>query len=108
MRAAVRDEMAPLFDDLRRFVDRRIAELAMDVNGAVQMVDFTETNLTGQINKIQEQIGKLLLAPADETRNSGMELEAVVKTTEEAANRIMEAAEVISDWVRKGARDPEG
>jgi chemotaxis protein CheZ len=40
------------------------------------------------------------------TRNSGAELEAVVQATETAANQIMEAAEVIGDWVHSDKRDP--
>ena len=43
--------------------------------------------------------------PAAATRNSGLELEAVVQATEAAANQIMEAAEAIGDWLRDGARD---
>ena len=33
--------------------------------------------------------------------------EAVVQATETAANRIMEAAEAIGEWLREGRRDPE-
>jgi chemotaxis protein CheZ len=43
--------------------------------------------------------------PAAATRNSGLELEAVVQATEAAANTIMEAAEAIQDWVASGAQD---
>jgi chemotaxis protein CheZ len=42
----------------------------------------------------------MVAAPAGATRNSGLELESVVHTTEAAANQIMEAAEAISDCVR--------
>jgi len=45
--------------------------------------------------------------PNASTRNSGLELEAVVQATESAANTIMEAAEAIGDWLRTGARDAE-
>jgi chemotaxis protein CheZ len=34
-------------------------------------------------------------------------LEAVLVATESAANRIMEAAEAINDWVQDGANDPD-
>src|SRR6202041_2539217 len=43
--------------------------------------------------------------PTAATRNSGLELESVVQATEEAANRIMEAAEAIGDWLREGKHD---
>ena len=49
----------------------------------------------------------MVAMPAAATRNSGLELEAVVQATEAAANQIMEAAEAIGDWLRDGARDVE-
>jgi chemotaxis protein CheZ len=107
MRVSLRAELVPQFDELRRFVDRRIAELSAEVHATVQMVDFSETNLSGQLGRIHEQIANLVAVPATATHNSGLELEAVVQATETAANRIMEAAEAIGDWLRDGRRDPE-
>ncbi len=105
VRASVRAEIGVAFDELRRFVDRRIAELSAEIHATVQLMDFSETNLTGQLTRIHEQIGKLVAAPVASARNSGLELEAVVQTTEAAANRIMEAAEAIGDWLHAGS-DP--
>jgi chemotaxis protein CheZ len=100
--ATIRDEMS----DLRAFVDRRIAELSTEIHATVQLVDFSEANLTGQLSGIRDQIASVVAAPSMATRNSGLELEAVVQATEETANRIMEAAEAIGDWVREGRTDP--
>ncbi len=86
--------------DLRSFVDRRIAELSAEVHATTQLMDFSENNLSGQLSGIRDQISGVLALPTSATRNSGLELEAVVQATEEAANRIMEAAEAISDWMR--------
>lgn len=97
--------MAVMFDDLQRFVDRRIAELSAEVHATVQLVDYSEANLSGQLGRIHEQIARLVAMPAATTRNSGLELEAVVHATEAAANTIMEAAEAIGEWLR-GGRDP--
>ena len=108
LRTVVREEVGSMFEELRRFVDRRITELSVEVHGAVQMVDFSETNLSAQLGQIHTQIASVVAAPAMATRNSGLELEAVVEATEEAADRIMEAAEAISDWVADGRRDPAG
>jgi chemotaxis protein CheZ len=91
---------------LRTFVDRRIAELSAEVHATSDLMDFSETNLSGQLSEIREQIASVVAAPTAATRNSGLELEAVVQATEEAANRIMEAAEAIGDWLRDGNRDP--
>ncbi len=104
---AIKAQIVPLFQDLRRFTDRRIAELSAEIHGAVQMVDFSETNLTAQLSGIQEQIVRLISVPSTSSRNSGLELEAVVAATETAANRIMEAAETMGDWIREGKQDPE-
>jgi chemotaxis protein CheZ len=101
--AAVRAEMA----DLRNFVDRRIAELSVEVHATTQLMDFSENNLSGQLATIHEQVAGLVAAPNGTGRNSGMELEAVVQATEFAANRIMEAAEAIAAWLQDGARDPD-
>lgn len=107
LRDMIRSEFTHRFDDLRRFVDRRIAELSMEVSGAVQLMDFSETNIISQLSRVHEQIASMVAAPANATRNSGLELEAVVQATESAASQIMEAAEGISDWVQSGGRDPD-
>jgi chemotaxis protein CheZ len=101
----IKAEIAPLFDELRRFTDRRIAELSSEIHATVQLFDFGEANLSGQLAKIQEQVAVMVAMPVAATRNSGLELEAVVQATEAAANQIMEAAEAIGDWLRDGARD---
>jgi chemotaxis protein CheZ len=99
--ATIRSEMG----DLRTFVDRRIAELSMEIHATVDLMDFSESNLSGQLKGIREQIASVVAAPAAATRNSGLELEAVVQATEAAANRIMEAAEAIGDWLREPRND---
>ncbi len=92
-------------DSLRRFVDRRIAELSMEIHATVQLVDYSETNLSAKLANIHDEIARVVAAPVAATRNSGLELEAVVQATENAANQIMEAAEAISLWLQAGG-DP--
>ena len=91
---------------LRTFVDRRIAELSAEVHATSDLMDFSESNLSGQLSDIRSQIASVIALPTAATRNSGLELEAVVQATEEAANRIMEAAEAIGNWIRDGKNDP--
>lgn len=105
VRDAVRQEMGGMFEELRRFVDRRIAELSAEVHATVQLVDFSEANLSGQLTRIHEQIARVVALPAAATRNSGLELEAVVQATEQAATRILEAAEAIGTWAGEEAPD---
>jgi chemotaxis protein CheZ len=107
MRDAVRAELTPMFDTLHRFVDRRIAELSAEVCASVELADMNETKLSGELAAMRERIAQLVAVPAETTRNSGVELEAVVQATEAAANTIMEAAEAIQDWIAGGARDAD-
>lgn len=105
MQRAVCDMIQTEIGTLRTFVDRRIAELSAEIHATSDLMDFSENNLSGQLSDIREQIASVIAMPTAATRNSGLELEAVVQATEEAANRIMEAAEAIGDWLREGNRD---
>jgi chemotaxis protein CheZ len=105
LRAAIREEISPFFAELRCFLDRRVSELSAEVHGATQLLGYSEDNLSGQLGKLHEQVARMLAAPADANRSSGIELEAVVHTTEQAANQILEAAESISDSIRTAVPD---
>jgi chemotaxis protein CheZ len=105
LRSAIRAELTPLFEDMRRFLDRRIAELSVDVHGAVQMLGFSEDHLSAQLGRLHQDLARVLSPPGAAFRGSGMELESVVQTTEAAANQIMEAAEAINDCVRRALPD---
>jgi chemotaxis protein CheZ len=106
VQAIVRAELGIAMDGLRQFVDRRIAELSVEIHGATQLLDFSEANLSGQLARIQQEIGRVIAVPAIATRTSGLELEAVVQATEQAANQIMEAAEAIGTWIEQAREDP--
>jgi chemotaxis protein CheZ len=107
LRDAVRAELHPALADLQRFVDRRIAELSAELHASVEIADMGEEQMKSALARIHDQIGQLVAMPAAATRNSGLELEAVVQATEAAANTIMEAAEAIQAWVAGGAQDKE-
>ena len=62
--------------------------------------------MSEDLARIHDQIGQLVAVPAAATRNSGLELEAVVQATESAANTILEAAEAIQDWATCNSHDP--
>jgi len=105
LQAAFRAELAAAFEELRRFVDRRISELSAEIHGATQLMDFSEANLSGQLARIHDEVARVVAMPVAATRNSGLELEVVVETTEAAANQIMEAAEAIGNLLQEGKRD---
>ena len=98
----VRDAVRAELDTLHRFVDRRFAELSAEIHATVQLVDFSETNLSAKLAGIHEEIARIVSPPAIAAHNSGVELEAVVQATEHAANQIMGAAEAISQWLQAG------
>jgi chemotaxis protein CheZ len=95
VRDAVRSEVGELFADLRRFVDRRIAELSTEISATVELVDVSETALSGKLQLMQRELARVIALPGARTQNSDVDLETVVRATEEAANRIMTAAEAI-------------
>jgi type II secretory pathway component PulM len=68
----------------------------------VQIVDYSETNLSAQLARIHEQIANVIAMLVAAKQNSGLELEAVVQASEKAANQVMEAAEAIGGWLQAG------
>lgn len=103
LREMVRGEIGGMFDDLRRFVDRRIAELSTEIHAALEMVDVSEHHLSDQLQEMQGALSRVATTPASSTRNSRLKLEDLVQATEDAANNIMTAAEMIRSAV--GAPD---
>jgi len=106
LRAVVREEVQSGLAAQHRFIDRRIAELSAELHASVELVDMNEARLSGELAQMHAQIAGLVAVPAHASRNSGVELEAVVVATEAAANTIMEAAEAIQDWIGTGDREP--
>lgn len=111
LRAIIRAEITGPIAELRAFVDRRVAEVSAEVSATSDLMDMSEAKLTGMIGEIHGRVCSLIAAPGNSTRNSGLELEAVVQATEAAADRILGAAESISDSlgeVARGSRDSIG
>jgi chemotaxis protein CheZ len=102
LRAALRAEIELRIEALRGFLDRRIAELSAELHASAELADLGEARLSGEIALVHQRIAQLVAVPAAATRNSGLELEAVVQVTEAAANTILEAAEAIRDWIAGG------
>jgi hypothetical protein len=102
LRDIIRSEVDSRVGDLVEHIDRRITDLSTEINATVQMVDFSEVNLSTQLAQVRDQIGRVLDVPSAATHNSGVELEAVIEATEGAANRIMESAEAIAAQVAEG------
>ncbi len=113
-RKAAPADIGSMFEELRSFideriakVDRRIADLSDEINATVQMVDFSEANLSRQLARMHQQISGVVALPAALPHSSGLELEAVTREAEAAAHRIINAAEAIRAAVaKKGSADP--
>lgn len=100
---------------LETFVARRFDELSMEVNATSQLVDMAEEGLRRHFLEILEILKAINFhGEGSSPANTGVELEAVVQITEQAANTIMDAADRIvstldinDDWkddaVRKKA-----
>lgn len=56
-------DLSGKIDDLRRFVDRRFAELSAEIHASVQMIDFSETNLSEQLAGVKTQLAEVLAVP---------------------------------------------
>ena len=103
---AVRAQLSPIVGELRSFVDRRFDEVSSELHAVLEFFDLSE-------NKVQEQLGAMRAElaqvvnndPSSHEVNSGIELEAVIRITEAAANKIMEAAEAI---VQRLDQQPDG
>jgi chemotaxis protein CheZ len=92
--------------EFRRFVDRRLSELSTEIHASASMAEMTEASLAAQIARVQQEVARMVTLPVADSRTSGLELEAVVQGTENAANEILEAAEIISDLMtRSTAQD---
>lgn len=88
--------------DLRRFVTRRFDEVSFEINATGQMLGMNEEAMTARFSEVLALLNAVSFRGDGATpHNVGVELDAVVKTTEEAANRIMDAATTIADMTRQ-------
>lgn len=85
---------------IENFVARRFDEISMEINATSQQVDMAEDGIVKRFAEILEILGAISFDGGGQTAaNSGFELEAVINDTEDAANRILDAADRIADYV---------
>lgn len=99
---------------LETFIARRFDEISMEINATSQQFDMAEDGIVKRFSEILEILGAIGYAGenASTSANTGVELEAVIEDTEQAANSILDAADRISeyvsdekDWDEKGRRE---
>lgn len=92
-------------DLMERFVSRRFDEISMEINATSQQLDMAEEGLAGRFSEILSTLSAISFSGNGLTAaNTGVELEAVLVDTEEAANKIMDAADRISNRMRSEAQ----
>ncbi|MCB1783120.1 MAG: hypothetical protein KDI13_03925 [Alphaproteobacteria bacterium] len=85
---------------MEKFVARRFDEISMEINATSQQVDMAESGITTRFAEILEILGAISYhGSGNSAANSGVELEAVIEETEDAANHILDAADRIMDYV---------
>lgn len=98
-------DMAELQEQIRlfeTFVKRRFDELSMEINATAQQMDMAETSIGQRFGEIFEALGAISYKGDGTTAaNAGVELDAVVDMTENAANTILDAAGRITSTVSK-------
>ena len=86
---------------IETFIKRRFDELSMEVNATSQQFDMAEEGFTKRFTEILEVLHAVTYSgDGTSAANTGVELEAVVDITEEAANKILDAADRIADSLR--------
>lgn len=88
---------------MEKFVARRFDEISMEINATSQQIDQSEEGITRRFAEVFELLKAITFSGDGNTpANAGQELDAVVDMTEQAANRILDAAERIANTVRGG------
>lgn len=111
LKSASRYAGAKALGDLAEAVERALRndEISVAAAGAERLKPSFEAlgrviqtfGLGHHLNAVRTEIGRMAEPMQDATASSGLELEAVVSITEEAASKILEAAETIGTMAEK-------
>lgn len=88
--------------DIEALINRRFDEISSEIYATTEQVDMAEKGIIRRFTEIFEVLNAISYKGDGSTAaNSGAELDAVVDMTEEAANRILDAAGRITNLTRK-------
>lgn len=83
---------------MEKFVRRRFDEISMEINATSQQLDMAESGLENRFSEILSSMSAISFSGNGLTAaNTGVELQAVIADTEDAANRILDAADRMSN-----------
>jgi chemotaxis protein CheZ len=103
-RPATAGELAALaarLEEMHNLTCERIKEVRADVAGGVELHDINSGEV---LNRIGTLLGQVTARPSPtDVGGPGQEIEAVIRLNGEAANRIMDAAEHISEQIENAA-----
>jgi len=92
------DEIRDKLERMESFFSRRFDEVSAEVNAASQLVGMAEDSVKQRFGEIIEVLEAISHHGDGQSRaQAGVELDAVLKITEDAANRILDAADRISE-----------
>lgn len=92
------DDMQAQLAAMERYVKRRFDELSTEVNAASQLIGMSEESVRERFREVIELLNAISYHGDGRSRaQTGVELDAVVKITEDAANRILDAADRIGE-----------
>ena len=87
-------------ETLETYIARRFDELSMEINATAQQVDMAEDGITKRFAEVLEVLSAINYSgEGDSASNTGVELEAVITDTENAANNILDSADRIVEYV---------
>lgn len=85
---------------MEKFISRRFDEISMEINATAQQVDMAEDGIVKRFAEILEILSAISYSGgAGTSANTGVELEAIITDTEQAANTILDAADRISQYL---------
>lgn len=94
------DHVNAQLETLETFIARRFDEISMEINATSQQVDMAESGIASRFAEILEILGAINYSGGgNSAANTGVELEAVIEDTENAANVILDAADRIVEYV---------
>ena len=107
-------EMAVRLERMEKLMSRRFDEVSAEIHATCEMLDMAEAGIGARFGEILCVLSAITFhGDGGSPHNVGVELDAVVKTTEDAANKILDRAEAISgmmtaesliDWTDVAAR----
>lgn len=90
------EELKQKFDMFQTFVSRRFDEISMEINATSQQIDMNDESVSNRFSELLEILGAISYhGTGDTPANTGVELEAVIRVTEEAANKILDNADQV-------------